>query len=61
MKGQKYGDIDYTEGITNKTGFVLKGRTKKYFMIAENEQTCQRWLTNIKVLFFSYLLLVINL
>jgi len=39
---------NYATAIANKTGFVLKGRTKKFFLLAESDSLAKTWLTAIK-------------
>ena len=59
MKGQKFwqramGDTfshdetDFNNAVANKIGFILKGRTKKFYLLAENDQMSKMWFTAIK-------------
>jgi hypothetical protein len=48
--GSAFGqnEIDFSNAIANKYGFVVKGRTKKYFLLADSEETSRKWLAALK-------------
>jgi len=45
-------DFDYNAAVSNKTGFLIKARTKKYYLLTDSHASTQKWISAIRVSFF---------